>query len=156
VAAVFRFQDGVASSAGAVAITRAIHEGESHMRVFVVEDSPAIRERLVEIINEINGLEVVGVAATYIEAVSGIRRTRPDVGIFDIQLAEGSGIDALAAVKRELPALRGVVLSNYATPQHRRASIEAGAEYFLDKSADFERIAGILAAMHAGEAPTER
>lgn len=125
------------------------------MRVFVVEDSPAVRERLVEIINEIPGSTVVGEAATQSEAVSGIRRTRPDVGIFDIQLAQGSGIDALAEVKRELPGLRGIVLSNYATPQHRRASIEAGAEYFLDKSADFERITEILDAMHAGEARTD-
>lgn len=125
------------------------------MRVFVVEDSSAVRERLVEIINDIQGLTVVGEAATQAEAVSGIRRTRPDVGIFDIQLAEGSGIDALAEARRELPGLRGIVLSNYATPQHRRASIDAGAEYFLDKSADFERIAEILTAMHAGRAPAD-
>lgn len=117
------------------------------MRVFVVEDSLAVRERLVEIINEIKGVSVIGEAATYAEAVSGIRRTQPHVGIFDIQLAEGSGIDALAVVKRELPGLRGIVLSNYATPQHRRASGEAGAEYFLDKSADFEKIAEILTSM---------
>lgn len=124
-----------------------VYESRVAMRVFVVEDSAAVRERLVEMVNEIDGFEVVGEAETYGEAVRGIMRTRPDVGIFDVQLAEGGGIDALAEVKRRLPALRGIVLSNYATPQHMRASTEAGAEYFLDKSADFERITEILISM---------
>jgi len=38
-------------------------------------------------------------------------------------------------------------MSNYATPQHVKASADAGAEYFLDKSADFERITEILSAI---------
>ena len=71
----------------------------------------------------------------------------PDVAIFDIKLARGNGIDALAAAKSELPGLRGIVLSNHATPQHVKASAEAGAEFFLDKSAEFERIGDILAAI---------
>jgi DNA-binding NarL/FixJ family response regulator len=124
-----------------------LREGGVQMKVFVVEDSSAVRERLVEIINEINGLCVSGEADTCAGAVSGILRAQPDVGIFDIQLAEGSGIDALAEVKRALPALRTIVMSNYATPQHMRAAAAAGAEYFLDKSAEFERIGEILSLM---------
>lgn len=121
------------------------------MKVFVVEDSAPVRERLIEMINEIEGFEVVGQAGTCDEAVSGIRQTKPDIAIFDIQLATGSGIDALAQAKRELPGLRGIVLTNYATPQHEKASADAGAEYFLDKSADFEKIAEILESMKAGQ-----
>ena len=119
------------------------------MKVYVVEDSAPIRERLVDMVNEIEGFEVVGEAATFGQAVSGIRHTTPDVAIFDIQLAEGSGIDALAQVQRELPAMRSIVLTNYATPQHEKASVDAGAEYFLDKSADFEKIVAILLRMKA-------
>lgn len=121
------------------------------MKVFVVEDSAPVRERLIEMINEIEGFEVVGQAGTCDEAVSGIRRTKPDIAIFDIQLATGSGIDALVQAKRELPGLRGIVLTNYATPQHEKASADAGAEYFLDKSADFEKIAEILESMKTGQ-----
>jgi DNA-binding NarL/FixJ family response regulator len=126
----------------------AVYKG-ADMRVFVVEDSAPIRERLIEMIVEIDGFEVVGQAATFNEAISGIRRTQPDVAIFDIQLAAGTGIDALAEAKRERPGLRAIVLTNYATPQHEKASIDAGAEYFLDKSADFEKIAEILDSMKA-------
>ena len=119
------------------------------MKIFLVEDSEQIRERLVEMIDGIGGHTVVGCADNYDDAVSGIRTSKPDVAIFDIKLARGNGIDALAAAKHEMPALRGIVLSNYATPQHVKASADAGAEYFLDKSAEFEKIGDILAAMQA-------
>jgi DNA-binding NarL/FixJ family response regulator len=116
------------------------------MKVFVVEDSAAVRERLIEMIREIEDIEVVGEAATYDAAVDGIMNTRPDVAVLDIKLADdhGSGIDVLSQVRKGLPAIKAIVLSNYATPQHMKASADAGAEYFLDKSADFERITEIL------------
>jgi DNA-binding NarL/FixJ family response regulator len=116
------------------------------MKVFVVEDSAAVRERLVEMIRDVKDIEVVGEAATYDTAVAGIITTRPDVAVLDIKLANdtGSGIDALIEVRKTLPGIRAIILSNYSTPQHLKASADAGAEYFLDKSSDFERVAEIL------------
>jgi len=129
------------------------------MKVFVVEDSAAVRERLVEMIREVKDIEVVGEAATYDTAVAGIIDTRPDVAVLDIKLANetGSGIDALIEVRKTLPGIRAIVLSNYTTPQHLKASADAGAEYFLDKSIDFERVAEILQHMQiAGGARSAR
>ena len=122
------------------------------MKVFVVEDSAAVRERLIEMIREIEDIEVVGEADTFDTAVDGIMNTRPDVAVLDIKLADdgGSGIDVLNQVRKALPAMKAIVLSNYATPQHIKASADAGAEYFLDKSADFERITEILEQMKSG------
>jgi len=116
------------------------------MKVFVVEDSAAVRERLVEMIRDVKDIEVVGEAATYDTAVAGIINTRPDVAVLDIKLANGSGsgIDALIEVRKTLPGIRAIILSNYSTPQHLKASADAGAEYFLDKSIDFERVGEIL------------
>jgi DNA-binding NarL/FixJ family response regulator len=121
--------------------------GLLEMKVFLVEDSAAIRKRLVEMINEIEDVEVIGHADNYSDAVAGITASRPDVAILDIKLAEGNGIDVLITVKRELPRVRAIMLSNYATPQHVKASSDAGAEYFLDKSAEFEQITEILQQM---------
>ena len=122
------------------------------MKVFVVEDSAAVRERLVELIREVKDIEVVGEAATYDTAVAGIINTRPDVAVLDIKLANdtGSGIDALIEVRKTLPGIRAIILSNYSTPQHLKASADAGAEFFLDKSSDFERIPEILERMRGG------
>ena len=121
------------------------------MKVYVVEDSQAVRERLVEMIRDIKDVDVVGEAASEEAAVSGILATSPDVAILDISLAEGSGIEVLARVKRQLPGLKGIMLTNYASPQHVKASADAGAEYFLDKSSEFEKIVDILERlMHGG------
>jgi DNA-binding NarL/FixJ family response regulator len=117
------------------------------MKVFLVEDSAAVCERLVEMIEADGEHAVVGQAATCEAAIAGIAATRPDVGIFDIKLQCGNGIDALAEAKRGLPGLVGIVMSNYVTAQHAKASADAGAAYFLDKSADFERITEILASL---------
>ena len=120
------------------------------MNVFLVEDSPLVCQRLVEMIEADGTHRVVGQAATYEDAIGGIASTKPEVGIFDIKLAVGSGIDALAEAKRRLPGLVGIVMSNYATPQHAKASAEAGADFFLDKSSDFERITEILSSLAGG------
>ena len=123
-----------------------INLAELDMKVFVVEDSAAVRERLVEMIREVASVEVVGEADTYSKAVAGIIRTVPDVAILDIKLADdaGSGIDVLNEVRKTMPAVRAIIMSNYVTPQHVKASVDAGAEYFLDKSVDFDRIPEIL------------
>ena len=128
------------------------HMAGTDMKVFVVEDSAPVRERLIEMIREIEDVEVVGEAGTFDTAVNGILSTRPDVAVLDIKLADdgGSGIDVLNQVRKELPAMKAIMLSNYATPQHMKASADAGAEYFLDKSADFERITEILKQMMSG------
>ncbi|MDH5533958.1 MAG: response regulator transcription factor [Betaproteobacteria bacterium] len=129
------------------------------MAIFIVEDSAAVRERLVEMVSEAGGMCVVGEADNYRDAVAGILDTHPDVAILDIKLADerGSGIDVLVEAKRHLPGLRGIVLSNYATPQHVKASADAGASYFLDKSTEFDQIIGILKTLgEGGQAPAAR
>ena len=123
------------------------------MKVFVVEDSAAVRERLVELIRDVEDVEVVGEATSYGQAVSGITKSLADVAILDIKLAddEGSGIDVLNEIRKTMPAIRAIVMSNYVTPQHVKASADAGAEYFLDKSVDFDRIPEILRKMSGSQ-----
>jgi DNA-binding NarL/FixJ family response regulator len=125
------------------------HPEVTSVRVFIVEDSPAVLERLQDMVRDIEDVELVGNAATYATAVAGIIAARPDVSILDIKLADdtGSGIDVLGRVRQDLPRMRAVMLSNYVTPQHEKASADAGADYFLDKSADTDRIPAILEQM---------
>ena len=112
--------------------------------VFLVEDSLAIRARLAATIRGIDGAQLVGEAGKVAEAIDGIRATHPSAVILDLQLEDGSGLDVLKAVQPASPALHVAVLTNYATDQHRRACLDAGAEFFLDKSSDFPRIREIV------------
>lgn len=114
------------------------------LMVFLVEDSLAIRARLAATIRGVTGAELVGEAGTVGAAIDGIRSTHPSALILDLQLEDGSGLDVLKAVHPASPELHVAVLTNYATDQHRRACMDAGAEYFLDKSSDFPRIREIV------------
>ena len=114
------------------------------LMVFLVEDSLAIRARLAATIRGIEGAELVGEAGTVGAAIDGIRATHPGAVILDLQLGDGSGLEVLRAVRPASPALHVAVLTNYATDQHRRACMDAGAEFFLDKSSDFLRIREIV------------
>lgn len=113
-------------------------------RVFLVEDSAIVRERLVRLLAGLEGVEVVGDADSPADAIDGIAAVSPDVVVLDIKLRNGSGIDVLRHIKQVLPSVTVIMLTNYATGEYRRKCFEAGAEYFLDKTNEFQNLQGIL------------
>ena len=117
------------------------------LKVFIVEDSASIRERLTELMGEIDGAAVVGFADTPSDAIAGILNTRPDCVVLDYQLLGGTGVDVLHAVHPKAPSVVFVVLTNHANPQYRRLCQEAGANWFLDKSTEFRKIKGVIAGL---------
>jgi DNA-binding response OmpR family regulator len=112
------------------------------MNALVVEDSPQIAERLVELVSVPDRVEVVATAATEDEALAACDRYSVGLAIVDLQLAQGTGFGVI----RRLRAATGahpaciVVLTNHAVPALKVAAFEAGADYFLDKSKDFATI----------------
>jgi DNA-binding NarL/FixJ family response regulator len=102
--------------------------------VFIVEDSQAVRQRLVEFLRATAGIAVVGEADNPHDAVAGILSMRPDWVLLDLQLIGGTGIDVLREVRALVPGTTFIVLTNLATIQYRRACIEAGATHFFDKT----------------------
>ena len=113
--------------------------------IFIVDDMPSMRERLRELVADIDGVEIVGDAGTPAEAIAGILSTHPDCVLLDYQLIDGTGVDVLRAVHPQSPDIAFIVLTNHATPQHRRACLDAGARYFFDKSTEFGNIRSAIA-----------
>ncbi|HPL30594.1 MAG TPA: response regulator transcription factor [Anaerolineae bacterium] len=122
------------------------------MRVYVVDDSALVRERLVALLLEVPGVDVVGTAESAEEAIAGIAMLRPDVAILDIRMPSGSGISVLEEVKKKEDAPIVMMLTNYPYPQYRKKCMDAGADYFFDKSSEFHKVTDVLARMIAGEA----
>jgi DNA-binding NarL/FixJ family response regulator len=117
--------------------------------IFIVDDLPSMRERLRELVVDIDGTDVVGDAGTPAAAIEGILRTHPDCVLLDYQLVDGTGVDVLRAVHPQLPQVAFIVLTNHATTQHRRACLDAGARFFFDKSTEFGLIRGAIAEIGA-------
>ena len=118
-------------------------------RVFIVEDSPLIYERIVENISALENVEVVGMADRETEAIAAVEKTAPDIAFVDINLLEGNGLNVTREIRKKLSKarLRIVIMTNFASPVLRRQSLALGADDFIDKSTEFERIPEILIAM---------
>jgi len=113
--------------------------------VFVVEDSVQVRGRLINWLETIKGVAVVGEAGTPVDAVIGLLRTQPDYVVLDFQLEGGTGADVLRAVRAQMPDTLFLVLTNHAEPQFQRVCTEAGADAFFDKSSDLAKVKELIA-----------
>lgn len=119
------------------------------MRVYVVDDSPLVRERLVSLLSEVEGVDVVGSADDAASGIAGVAMKSPDVVILDIRMPSGSGISVLEEVKSRAKSPTVIMLTNYPYPQYRKKCMEAGADYFFDKSNEFHKVTEVLARMIA-------
>ena len=114
------------------------------MQVFVVEDSLPVRERLLAMLQELPGAQVVGHAAEAEAAISGILAAQPDVVLLDVSLAQGSGFDVLRAVRPAAPQIDFYMLSNFAAYPYRSLAEALGARGFFDKTKELERVCEVL------------
>ncbi|SRR6266853_3304376 len=117
------------------------------MKVLIADDSDAIVKRLVSALWAIDGLEIVGRAATVGETERAIRSLRPDAVVLDLHMPGGHSIEILDGLRRDGLTPVVIVLTNYDQPQVRRKCLEKGARYFLDKSTDFDMVGEVLSTL---------
>ncbi len=124
------------------------------MRVFLVDDSVVIRQRLKRMLANLKDIEVMGEAADAAEATEAIHQAKPDVVLLDIHLLGGSGIEVLEKVKKDQPAPAVIILTNYPYPQYRQKCLDAGADFFFVKSTEFDKVVPALRQLieHSGTA----
>jgi DNA-binding NarL/FixJ family response regulator len=123
--------------------------------VFIAEDSASIRSRLVEMLEDVEGVRVVGEAESPAAATAAILETVPDLVILDFQLIGGTGVEVMRAVRPVLPEVVFLVLTNHPNPQYRRICMEAGARWFFDKSTEFGRIKEVIATELSSRPPRD-
>lgn|SRR5690606_26457110 len=110
------------------------------MRLFLVDDSPAVRKRLVDLANQIPNVDVVGTAATPAEAVAGLWLYRPDVAILDIHLGHRTAFDLLDIIGPELPGIVVMLITGGATGPYQAAAAKRGVRYLFDKATDIPKL----------------
>jgi DNA-binding NarL/FixJ family response regulator len=116
------------------------------MQIYIVEDSAAVRTRLMTMLGEVPGAEVAGAAAGATQATREILESRPEVVILDLNLAEGGGFDVLRAVRAQAPEIDVYMLSNFSAYPYRQLAERLGARGFFDKTTEFGRVREAVAA----------
>ena len=119
------------------------------LKVYLVEDSPVLRDRVIESLEEAGISRVVGSADTENDAVKGIVASVPDAVVLDIQLREGNGLNVLRRLRSLKLDVRPViiVLTNYNNSEFRVRARSAGTDFFFDKATELHRVAEVLGAI---------
>ena len=102
-------------------------------RIFLVEDHPITREGVRALISRTDDFQVVGEAATAPDALSLLGSAKPDVGVTDIAIGEGDGIELTKQIRSMHPDIRIVVLSAYEEAVYAERAIRAGAHGYVEK-----------------------
>jgi len=114
------------------------------LRVFIADDSAIICGRLLTLLSDIEGVQVLGFAQTAEDASKNIAELQPEIVILDIRMPGGNGIEVLEMLKTKFPDMNIIMFTNYPYAQYKERCIEAGANYFFDKSSEFFRISEVL------------
>lgn len=111
-------------------------------RAYIVEDSPTIRENLIETLQELALVDPVGVAETEDQGKQWLAENGSywDLAIVDLFLKEGSGLNILEACRERRPGQKMIVLSNHATRDVRWRCAQLGADAVFDKSTEIDAL----------------
>lgn len=112
--------------------------------VFIVDDSVIIAERLKDLLKDLNFITSIGNAVNIEDAKLHIEEHEPKVVFLDINLKEkepnANGISLLSFLRKAYPNMFIVMLTNLSLPQYKQKCLELGADYFYDKTNDFDKI----------------
>lgn len=123
---------------------------QEKIRVMVVDDHFVVRVGLAGTINVEHDLEVVAEAKDGVQALEMFRRHQPDVTLMDLRLPGMGGDEATAAIRREFPKARIIVLSTYDGDDNIHRALQAGAQGYLLKTALHNELLKAIRAVHAG------
>ncbi|MFD4948217.1 response regulator [Streptomyces sp. NPDC058239] len=123
----------------------------SMIRLLLAEDQSMVREALAALLGLEPDIEVVAQVARGDEVLAAAHEHRIDVALLDIEMPGMTGIDAAAALRRELPAVKVVVVTTFGRPGYLRRAMESGADAFLVKDAPAAQLASAVRKVLAGE-----
>ncbi len=124
------------------------------LAVILVDDSPLIRKSLTAALAELADALVIGIAETADEGTAALDAHSDTwrLTVVDLFLRAGNGLQVLRAGRERRSDQHMVVLTNYATPDIRRKSIECGADAVFDKSTELDQFLELCRRYTAEEA----
>ena len=109
------------------------------VRVVVVDDHALFRAGLINLLNQMPEIEVVGEAGDGLAALDEVSRTHPDVVLLDVNMPNMGGVETVKALREDL-ACRILMLTISKHDEDLFGAIAAGADGYLLKSAEPEEL----------------
>jgi NarL family two-component system response regulator LiaR len=123
--------------------------------VLIVDDHQVVRQGLRFLLDQEDGIEVVGECADGPSAIQAVRTLAPTVVLLDLFLPGPDGISVLGQLKQDRPATEVLMLTSSQDDQHLLAAIRAGALAYLPKTAGVDQVVASVRAAARGESVLE-
>lgn len=121
------------------------------MNIFLVDDHPLFRIGLRIVLDQEDGLKVIGEASDGFSAVEKIQDNPPDLSLVDVDLPGISGIRAVRMLRKAMPNMKILMLSTYDDERYISESMAAGADGYLLKCVDVQQLVKIIRSVFEGK-----
>jgi two-component system NarL family response regulator len=120
------------------------------IRILIADDHELFREGLRVVLDLRADFEVVAEAANVAETVAAHARHHPDLTLLDLQMPDGTGIDALKTIRKTQPDARVLMLTTYDGDEDIHRAMTAGASGYLLKSIPSKQLEAAIRAVIEG------
>lgn len=114
------------------------------MKIVIADDSYLMRDRIRNIIKTNPKVIIAGEAVNGVDALELTVKINPDLLILDIKMPGMNGIEVLKRIRGMKLKICVCILTNYPYRQYRDLCVNAGVDYFLSKSVNFDDIEMII------------
>jgi two-component system response regulator DesR len=121
------------------------------IRVLLAEDQAMVRGAIAALLALEGDIEVVAEVATGNAVTPAALAAQPDVALLDIEMPDGNGLEAAAALHAQLPSCKVLILTTFGRPGYLRRAMESGVVGFLVKDAPAAQLADAIRRAVAGQ-----
>ncbi|MHB9106284.1 MAG: response regulator [Armatimonadota bacterium] len=121
------------------------------LKMLIVDDHPVVREGLAALIDSSTDMTVVATASNGREAVEQYLQYLPDVTLMDLRMPEMDGVDAITAIRLQIPAARIIVLTTFDDDENIFRGLRAGARAYLLKDTPRNELLACIRAVADGQ-----
>ena len=121
------------------------------IRVLLAEDQAMIREALAALLSFEDDIEVVAKVGRGDEVAGAAKDAKPDVALLDIEMPGADGLTAAAALRRECPGIKIIILTTFGRPGYLRRAMESGASGFIVKDSPADKLVRTIRDVLAGQ-----
>ncbi|MCE3237894.1 MAG: chemotaxis protein CheY [Gammaproteobacteria bacterium] len=121
------------------------------IKILMVEDHELVRIGIKRLLQDVQGIKVVGEACTGEDAVRLAKELIPNVALMDIQMPGMSGLEATRKMIRHNPDIKVLALTIYTYEPYPSRVLQAGAAGYITKGCTSEEMVRAIRMVHAGQ-----
>jgi two-component system, OmpR family, response regulator len=118
-----------------------------NLKLLIVDDSVLIVHQWLRLLEGFKGIAAIHTAQTLVQAQALIQQELPTLVILDLHLPDGNSIALIGPLKKLTPVVQVAMLTNDASEFNRERCMRAGADWFFDKSTEFEKLLEVVQAL---------